>query len=72
MKTQCAEDMKAKLELNNEQLRAMQEQLGTLFQIMAVDGSEEQEKKLADAAARLWIDRRCIDQYLSKFICCIL
>jgi hypothetical protein len=44
MKTQCAADMKARLELNNEQLRAMQEQLGTLFQVIAVEESREKQK----------------------------
>jgi hypothetical protein len=44
LKTKYAAVMSAKLERNNEQLRAMQEQLSTLFQIMAIKESEERGK----------------------------
>src|SRR5215204_406105 len=48
-------DMETKLEQNEDQMRAMREQLGTLFQIMTIEQSEERQKKLAEAAKQ-WID----------------
>ena len=48
-------DMETKLEQNDDQMRAMQEQLGSLFQIMTIEQSEERQKKLAEAAKQ-WID----------------
>jgi hypothetical protein len=49
-------DVETRLQEKDEQLRSMQNQLGTLFQIMAVEDSEERQKKLVDAA-KLWIDK---------------
>jgi integrase len=48
-------DMETKLEQNEDQMRAMREQLGTLFEIMTIEQSEERQKKLAEAAKQ-WID----------------
>jgi integrase len=49
-------DVETRLQEKDEQLRLMQNQLGTLFQIMAVEDPEERQKKLVDAA-KLWIDK---------------
>jgi integrase len=49
-------DMRTKLEQNDEQVQAMREQLGTLFQVMAIEDPTERQKKLVEAA-KLWIDK---------------
>jgi integrase len=49
-------DVETRLQEKDEQLRSMQTQLGTLFQIMAVEDPKERQKKLVDAA-KLWIDK---------------
>jgi integrase len=49
-------DMRTKLEQNDEQVRAMREQVGTLFQIMAIEDSAERQRKLSEAAKE-WIDK---------------
>jgi integrase len=49
-------DVETRLQERDEQLRSMQNQLGTLFQIMAVEDPEERQKKIVDAA-KLWIDK---------------
>ena len=49
MKVLVTGDLKAELEGNYTQLKIMQDQLGTLFQIIAVEESD-QLKKLAEAA----------------------
>jgi hypothetical protein len=49
-------DVETRLQEKDEQLRSMQNQLGTLFQIMAVEDPEERQKKLV-GAAKLWIDK---------------
>jgi integrase len=49
-------DMETKLEQNEDQLRAMREQLGSLFQIMAIEDSEERQKRLSQAA-KGWINK---------------
>jgi integrase len=49
-------DVETRLQEKDEQLKAVQNQLGTLFQIMAIESPEERQKKLVDAA-KLWIDK---------------
>jgi hypothetical protein len=49
-------DMKSKLEQNDKQLTATREQLGVLFQIMAIEDPQERQKKLADEAKR-WVEK---------------
>jgi integrase len=49
-------DVETRLQEKDEQLEAVQNQLGTLFQIMAIESPEERQKKLVDAA-KLWIDK---------------
>jgi integrase len=49
-------DIESKLEQKDDQLRAVQEQVGTLFQLMAIEDAEERQRKLVDAA-KLWIDK---------------
>ena len=48
-------DMETKLEQSDEQLRLMQNQLGTLIQIMAIDDPDERQRRLSQAA-KGWID----------------
>ncbi len=49
-------DVETRLQEKDEQLKAVQNQLGTLFQIMAIEDPEERQRKLVDAA-KLWIDK---------------
>ena len=49
-------DVETRLQEKGEQLKSMQDQLGTLFQIMAVEDPDERHKKLVKAA-KLWIDK---------------
>jgi integrase len=49
-------DMHTKLEQSEEQVRAMREQLSTLFQIMAIEDTAERQRRLSEAAKE-WIGK---------------
>jgi len=49
-------DVETRLQEKDEQLKVMQNQLGTLFQIMAIENPEERQKRLSQAA-KDWINK---------------